>query len=251
MTSILSVYEGGVCEAYWKSECQSLVWLPSLSLASLNLSYELWIVRLSDRHNMREGESHYISTCLLSRKEKRGRCLSSREPAFIMESVVRLKKSLRTPIRKLTSCVSGVKERRWSAKHRRKKCRGRGGQRRCNMLGCTPPLRAAHPQASSVIRSYQKDLEKERQVDTESCGERSGLPTDTTCSLWKSEKNWWRPQTRPVFEHQTDFLSLKLSEFTTSVLIIYSFVREQVEFCELSFTRKRNPFKCNSAADRT
>lgn len=83
-----------------------------------------------------------------------------------MESVVRVKKSLRTPIRKLTSCVSGVKERKLCAKRRNKRGRGEGGRRGCNRLGRTPPPRTAHPKDSSVSRSYQADLEKERQVHT-------------------------------------------------------------------------------------
>ncbi|XP_053182943.1 complexin-3-like [Scomber japonicus] len=65
-----------------------------------------------------------------------------------MESVVRVKKSLRKPVRKLTSCVTGVKERK-------------GG---CSKLGRTPPRHIAHAKDASVIRSYQADLEKERQL---------------------------------------------------------------------------------------
>ncbi|XP_070767929.1 complexin-3-like [Enoplosus armatus] len=80
-----------------------------------------------------------------------------------MESVVRVKKSLRTPIRKMTSCVSGVKERRLCAKRRDKRGRGGGGRGGCNRLGRTPPLRTAHPK-DPVIRLYQADLEKERQL---------------------------------------------------------------------------------------
>ncbi|XP_036930306.1 complexin-3-like [Acanthopagrus latus] len=83
-----------------------------------------------------------------------------------MESVVRVKKSLRTPVRKLTSCVSGVKERRLCAKPRNRRGRGGGGRGRggCNRSGRTPPLRTAHPKEPSVICSYQADLEKERQL---------------------------------------------------------------------------------------
>ncbi|KAM6910645.1 uncharacterized protein FYW49_012584 [Xenentodon cancila] len=81
-----------------------------------------------------------------------------------MESLVRVKKTLRTPIRKLTSCVSGVKERRLFAKRRRKRSRGGGGRRGCNMSGRTPPLRAVPPKDPSVICSYQADLERERQL---------------------------------------------------------------------------------------
>ncbi|XP_076010750.1 cytochrome P450 11C1 [Genypterus blacodes] len=66
-----------------------------------------------------------------------------------MESVVKVKKSLRRPIRKLTSCVSGVKER---------KVRG------CGRLGKTPPIHAAYNKEPSVSRWYWADLEKERQL---------------------------------------------------------------------------------------
>ncbi|AWO96529.1 Hypothetical protein SMAX5B_011851 [Scophthalmus maximus] len=84
-----------------------------------------------------------------------------------MESLVRVKKSLRTPIRKLTSCVSGVKQQKLCAKPRNKRCRGRGGRGGrggCEKFGKTPPLRTAHPKDPTVIRPYQADLEKERQV---------------------------------------------------------------------------------------
>ncbi|XP_070690972.1 complexin-3-like [Pempheris klunzingeri] len=81
-----------------------------------------------------------------------------------MESVVKVKKSLRTPIRMLTSCVSGVKERRLCAKPRRKRGRGGGGRGGCNRLGRTPPPRTAHPKDPSLICSYQADLERERQL---------------------------------------------------------------------------------------
>ncbi|XP_073340729.1 complexin-3-like [Pagrus major] len=80
-----------------------------------------------------------------------------------MESVVRVKKSLRTPVRKLTSCVSGVKERRLCAKPRNRRGRGGGGRGGCNRSGRTPPLRTAQPKDPSV-RLYQADLEKERQL---------------------------------------------------------------------------------------
>ncbi|KAE8288861.1 hypothetical protein D5F01_LYC12738 [Larimichthys crocea] len=81
-----------------------------------------------------------------------------------MESVVRVKKSLRTPFRKLTSCVSGVKERRLCAKRRNRRGRGGGGRGGCNRMGRTPPLRTAHPNDPLVFRSYQADLEKERKL---------------------------------------------------------------------------------------
>ncbi|KAM3614908.1 uncharacterized protein V6R79_020724 [Siganus canaliculatus] len=82
-----------------------------------------------------------------------------------MESVVRVKKSLRTPIRKLTSCVS---QKKLCAKRRDKRGRsgggggGRGGGR--SRTGRTPPLRTAHPKDPSVMRTYQSDLEKERKL---------------------------------------------------------------------------------------
>ncbi|KAM6995218.1 complexin-3-like [Tautogolabrus adspersus] len=83
-----------------------------------------------------------------------------------MESMGRVKKSMRTPMRKLTSCVSGAKERRLCASHRNK--RGRGGGGRCNRLGSrSPPLRNAHYKDPAVIRSYQTDLEKERRLREE------------------------------------------------------------------------------------
>ncbi|XP_072250208.1 complexin-3-like [Leuresthes tenuis] len=81
-----------------------------------------------------------------------------------MESVVRVKKSLRTPIRKLTSCVSGAKGRRLCAKHRRKRSRGTGSRGGCSMLGKTPPLRTAPPKDPPVICPYQIELEKTRQL---------------------------------------------------------------------------------------
>lgn len=73
----------------------------------------------------------------------------------VMESVA--KKLLRLPIRKLTSCVAGLKEKR--LRPRGKKGRGRRG---CNILG---KLQASNLKDPSIIRSYQADLEKERQVD--------------------------------------------------------------------------------------
>uniref|UniRef100_UPI0037E9405B cytochrome P450 11C1 n=1 Tax=Semicossyphus pulcher TaxID=241346 RepID=UPI0037E9405B len=80
-----------------------------------------------------------------------------------MESVVRVKKTLRTPIRKLTSCVSGVKERRLCARRRNKRGRGGRGRGGCNRLGSrTPPPRGPLHKDPGVMRSYQADLEKER-----------------------------------------------------------------------------------------
>ncbi|CAB1445944.1 unnamed protein product [Pleuronectes platessa] len=82
-----------------------------------------------------------------------------------MNSLLRVKKSLRTPIRKLTSCVSGMKQEKLCAKPRDRRGRGGGGGRRgCRRSGKTPPLRTAPPKDPTVICSYQADLEKERQV---------------------------------------------------------------------------------------
>ncbi|CAJ1062357.1 complexin-3-like [Xyrichtys novacula] len=82
-----------------------------------------------------------------------------------MESVVRVKKTMRTPIRKLTSCVSGVKERRLCAKRRNKRGRGGVGREGCNRMGRrTPPPRSGHYKDPAVSRSYQADLEKERRL---------------------------------------------------------------------------------------
>ncbi|XP_008290473.1 complexin-3-like [Stegastes partitus] len=82
-----------------------------------------------------------------------------------MESVVRVKKSLRTPIRKLSSCVSGVKDRRLTAKRRSSRCRrGAGGRAGCSRTRRAPPPRAQHPRDPPVLRSYRADLEKERQL---------------------------------------------------------------------------------------
>ncbi|XP_059196110.1 complexin-3-like [Centropristis striata] len=81
-----------------------------------------------------------------------------------MESVVRMKKSLRRPIRRLTSCVSGVKERRLCAKRKSRRSRGGRGRGGCNRLGRTPPPHRSHPKEPPVTCSYQADLEKERQL---------------------------------------------------------------------------------------
>ncbi|XP_069551962.1 complexin-4-like [Brachyistius frenatus] len=98
-----------------------------------------------------------------------------------MESVVRVKKSLRAPIRKLTSCVSEVKERKLCAKRRNRRARGGGGRGGRNRLGKTPPLRTAHPKDPPVICLYQADLEKERQLreamNTQKNAERAAMRT--------------------------------------------------------------------------
>ncbi|CAG6015325.1 unnamed protein product [Menidia menidia] len=79
-----------------------------------------------------------------------------------METVLRVKSSLRTPIRKLAGCVSGAKGRRLCAKRRR--TRSGGGFRGGKVPGKTPPLRAAPPRDPTVVRSYQAELEKKRKL---------------------------------------------------------------------------------------
>ncbi|XP_056902187.1 complexin-3-like [Takifugu flavidus] len=70
-----------------------------------------------------------------------------------MNSVARVKKSLRAPIKKLANCVSGLKGRGPGAKRWNR--RGRGGP---------PPHRAAGCREPPTVRSYQADVEKERQL---------------------------------------------------------------------------------------
>ncbi|XP_029307362.1 complexin-3-like [Cottoperca gobio] len=81
-----------------------------------------------------------------------------------MESMMRVKRSLRTPIGMLTSCVSGVKERKLCAKRRNRRSRGGRGRRGCTRLGRTPSLQTSQTKEPSIICSYQADLEKERQL---------------------------------------------------------------------------------------
>ncbi|XP_024122890.1 complexin-3 [Oryzias melastigma] len=75
-----------------------------------------------------------------------------------MESVV--KKSLRKPIRTLTSCVTGAEDRRLCPKRRRRQSRGGGGRGGCNRLRKT--CYSGQPKDPSSTRSYQADLDKER-----------------------------------------------------------------------------------------
>ncbi|XP_038848730.1 complexin-3-like [Salvelinus namaycush] len=63
-----------------------------------------------------------------------------------------VKQSLAVPMKKLSSCVTGVKEREVWARRRAK--RGTGG------VKSSPPRMGQ----TSVIRSYQTDLEKERKL---------------------------------------------------------------------------------------
>ncbi|XP_057691336.1 complexin-3-like [Corythoichthys intestinalis] len=80
-----------------------------------------------------------------------------------MESVGRVKKSLRAPIKRLTSCVSTMSKRKLCAKrwnHRARGTRGRGGYDKKRNV----PLRRTPVKYPSVLRSYQADLEKERKL---------------------------------------------------------------------------------------
>lgn len=82
-----------------------------------------------------------------------------------MESVLRVRNWLRTPIGRLTSWGSKVKERKLCAKRRKKRGRFWRGRGRCHRFGRTPSPRTAQPKPLSIICSYEKDLEKERRVD--------------------------------------------------------------------------------------
>ncbi|XP_056300636.1 complexin-3-like [Pseudoliparis swirei] len=81
-----------------------------------------------------------------------------------MESVVRGKKLLKRPIRKLTSWVSRAKGRTLLTKHRNKRGRGRRGRGGGKRSEKTPSLRASPPREPSIICSYLGDLEKERNL---------------------------------------------------------------------------------------
>lgn len=76
-----------------------------------------------------------------------------------MEAVLRVKKSLKKPIRKLTSCVLVEKKRLCD---KRRPTRGRGGSNKSRKNN--PTIQSAHPRNSAMIRSYQTDLEKERKL---------------------------------------------------------------------------------------
>ncbi|XP_077433076.1 uncharacterized protein LOC144058474 [Vanacampus margaritifer] len=80
-----------------------------------------------------------------------------------MESVERVKKSFRAPIRRFTSCVSAVRNNR-KLRGKRRKCKvGRWGRGRCGRSGKAPrPTPAAKYPA--VARTYQADLDKERKL---------------------------------------------------------------------------------------
>lgn len=91
-----------------------------------------------------------------------------------MNAVARVKKSLRAPIKKLANCVSGLKGRGARGKRSNKRDRGRERRGGCRQSRRTPPFRAARGREPMVIRSYQADLEKERQVGVKGQG-------STTC----------------------------------------------------------------------
>lgn len=84
------------------------------------------------------------------------------EPPFVMESAMRIKKLLRTPIRKLIGCVTGAREKRLCATRRRKRGRGHGD---ASVFWKPPPCRGPKPREPSVVLSYRADLEKERQAN--------------------------------------------------------------------------------------
>ncbi|XP_077384466.1 complexin-3-like [Festucalex cinctus] len=80
-----------------------------------------------------------------------------------MESVTRVKKSFRAPIRKFTSCVSAVRKRKLCAKRRCNYKVRRWGRGSCgrSRKAPRPTPDARYP---SVVRAYQADLDKERQL---------------------------------------------------------------------------------------
>ncbi|KAK5862225.1 hypothetical protein PBY51_017643 [Eleginops maclovinus] len=81
-----------------------------------------------------------------------------------MESVRRVKKSLKTPLGMVTSCVSGVKERRLCAKPRIRRSRGGGGREGDNRLRRSRHLKTSKTKDPSIFQSYHGDLEKERKL---------------------------------------------------------------------------------------
>lgn len=85
---------------------------------------------------------------------------------IIMDCVMRVKRSLSAPIKKLSSCVSNLKGRRLRAKGRSRyrRGRGRGGRGGSNRSRRAPPPSSRNPQPV-ILRSYRADLEKQRQVD--------------------------------------------------------------------------------------
>ncbi|XP_019737124.1 complexin-3-like [Hippocampus comes] len=80
-----------------------------------------------------------------------------------MESMARVKKSLRAPIRRLSSCMCTVSNRKWFAKSRTNRFPHPGGRGRCGRSGKAPPRRTPS-KYPSVVRAYQADLDKERKL---------------------------------------------------------------------------------------
>ncbi|XP_033958102.1 complexin-3-like [Pseudochaenichthys georgianus] len=76
-----------------------------------------------------------------------------------MESLRSVKKSLKKPLSMMTSCVSGVKERRLCAKPRIRWSRGGRGRG----LRRSRHLQKTKTKDPSIFKSYNEDLEKERQ----------------------------------------------------------------------------------------
>ncbi|CAF97876.1 unnamed protein product [Tetraodon nigroviridis] len=81
-----------------------------------------------------------------------------------MNSVARVRRSLRAPIKRLASCVSGLKGRRPGAKRWKKRSRGGGGRGGWSRPARAPPVRVARAKEPVVVRSYQAELEKERKL---------------------------------------------------------------------------------------
>lgn len=129
----------------------------SLSLLGLSLSY-CWDTARVTQHEWRRKPLQIHASAF----EEIGVVDSSLPDklAIIMESLARVKKSLRSPIRSLTSCVTGGGKKRLCARQRVK--RG-SSYRGCRVLRKTPPF--PDLKDPSVFRSYQADLEKERQVE--------------------------------------------------------------------------------------
>ncbi|XP_049587785.1 complexin-3-like [Syngnathus scovelli] len=79
----------------------------------------------------------------------------------MMESVARVKKSLRAPIRRLSGCMSAVSSRKLCTKSGKRRDRGGRG---CGRSGKAPPRPATDAKYPWVARAYQADLDKERQL---------------------------------------------------------------------------------------
>ncbi|KAK1895956.1 Complexin-3 [Dissostichus eleginoides] len=79
-----------------------------------------------------------------------------------MESLRSVKKSLKKPLRVMTSCVSGVKERRLCAKPRIRWSRGGRGRGGGSSLRRSRHLQKSKTKDPSIFKSYNEDLEKER-----------------------------------------------------------------------------------------